>query len=298
MTAATIGCFVLWFGWFGFNPGSTMAVDADAIAEIAVTTNMAAAAATLTRDAHCLAAARQARPRHDAQRLPGRPGRDHRPVCLRHRRRVASSSARSPACWSCSRSWSSTRSRSTTRSAPPRCTWSTACSARSASACSPRPTASPAAGNAEHEGRPVLRRRHGAADRPAHRHRLHAPSTCCVVAGIAWVVLKSTIGIRVSRRRGDRRPGHRRARQRGLPRLRARPRVADRRRRAQGRHGPAGRQALRHRRGRRQQRRAAARLVGHVPAGQGADPDFKEVYSNMTTVQGNRFHFRGGDPEG
>lgn len=48
MMAATIGCFVLWFGWFGFNPGSTMGVDAAAIADIAVTTNMAAAAATLT----------------------------------------------------------------------------------------------------------------------------------------------------------------------------------------------------------------------------------------------------------
>jgi Amt family ammonium transporter len=48
MTAATIGCFVLWFGWFGFNPGSTMAADFNAIGEIAVTTNMAAAAATLT----------------------------------------------------------------------------------------------------------------------------------------------------------------------------------------------------------------------------------------------------------
>jgi Amt family ammonium transporter len=47
-TAATIGCFVLWFGWFGFNPGSTMAADPGAIAEIAVTTNAAAAAATLS----------------------------------------------------------------------------------------------------------------------------------------------------------------------------------------------------------------------------------------------------------
>ncbi len=40
---ATIGTFVLWFGWFGFNPGSTMAADWAAIARIAVTTNTAAA---------------------------------------------------------------------------------------------------------------------------------------------------------------------------------------------------------------------------------------------------------------
>ena len=51
LTAATIGCLILWFGWFGFNPGSTMGVDAYAIAEIAVTTNLAAAAGTLTATA-------------------------------------------------------------------------------------------------------------------------------------------------------------------------------------------------------------------------------------------------------
>ena len=51
MMAAFIGCFVLWFGWFGFNPGSTMALDAGAIAEIAITTNMAAAVATITATA-------------------------------------------------------------------------------------------------------------------------------------------------------------------------------------------------------------------------------------------------------
>jgi ammonium transporter, Amt family len=48
MTSATIGVFVLWLGWFGFNPGSTMAADPKAIAHIAVTTNMAAAAASLS----------------------------------------------------------------------------------------------------------------------------------------------------------------------------------------------------------------------------------------------------------
>jgi len=48
MSLATIGCFVLWFGWFGFNPGSTMAVYAPLISHVAVTTNTAAAFATIT----------------------------------------------------------------------------------------------------------------------------------------------------------------------------------------------------------------------------------------------------------
>ena len=51
MMGATIGCFVLWFGWFGFNPGSTMGVDAAAIAEIAATTNAAAASGALAATA-------------------------------------------------------------------------------------------------------------------------------------------------------------------------------------------------------------------------------------------------------
>jgi Amt family ammonium transporter len=48
MTSAAIGVFVLWFGWFGFNPGSTMAADAASIAHIATTTNIAAAAGTIS----------------------------------------------------------------------------------------------------------------------------------------------------------------------------------------------------------------------------------------------------------
>jgi Amt family ammonium transporter len=47
MTAAATGVIVLWFGWFGFNPGSTMGADFASIAHIAVTTNTAAAAATI-----------------------------------------------------------------------------------------------------------------------------------------------------------------------------------------------------------------------------------------------------------
>ena len=48
MTSATLGCLILWLGWFGFNPGSTMAVDPAAIASIALNTNMAAAAGCLS----------------------------------------------------------------------------------------------------------------------------------------------------------------------------------------------------------------------------------------------------------
>jgi Amt family ammonium transporter len=48
MTSAAIGVFVLWFGWFGFNPGSTMAADGASIAHVAVTTNVAAAAGTVS----------------------------------------------------------------------------------------------------------------------------------------------------------------------------------------------------------------------------------------------------------
>jgi Amt family ammonium transporter len=43
---ATLGVFILWFGWFGFNPGSTTAANGD-IGRIAITTNLAAAAGSI-----------------------------------------------------------------------------------------------------------------------------------------------------------------------------------------------------------------------------------------------------------
>ncbi len=45
LAMATLGTFILWFGWFGFNPGSTMGADVEAISLTATTTNLAAAAA-------------------------------------------------------------------------------------------------------------------------------------------------------------------------------------------------------------------------------------------------------------
>ncbi len=51
MGMATLGCLILWLGWFGFNPGSTMAAIPGDIARIALTTNTAAAFATISATA-------------------------------------------------------------------------------------------------------------------------------------------------------------------------------------------------------------------------------------------------------
>jgi len=48
MGMATLGALILWLGWFGFNPGSTMAAAPIDIAHIALTTNMACCAAIIT----------------------------------------------------------------------------------------------------------------------------------------------------------------------------------------------------------------------------------------------------------
>lgn len=45
---AALGVFILWFGWFGFNAGSTTSGTNLSIAIIAVTTNLAAAAGSVT----------------------------------------------------------------------------------------------------------------------------------------------------------------------------------------------------------------------------------------------------------
>jgi len=48
ITLAALGVFILWLGWFGFNPGSTLGFgDAEMVAHIFVTTNAAAAAGAI-----------------------------------------------------------------------------------------------------------------------------------------------------------------------------------------------------------------------------------------------------------
>lgn len=48
LSIATLGAMILWLGWFGFNPGSVMAANPSAISHILLTTNLAAAAGSIT----------------------------------------------------------------------------------------------------------------------------------------------------------------------------------------------------------------------------------------------------------
>ena len=48
MPLATIGVFLLWFGWFGFNGGSVLSAEPGAISYVLVTTSLAAAGGVVT----------------------------------------------------------------------------------------------------------------------------------------------------------------------------------------------------------------------------------------------------------
>lgn len=48
LVLVALGVFILWLGWFGFNPGSTMSADAGLIGKITVVTNVAGAVGAIT----------------------------------------------------------------------------------------------------------------------------------------------------------------------------------------------------------------------------------------------------------
>ena len=78
-----VGTFILAFGWFGFNPGSTLAGTDLRISVVVVNTMLAGIAGALAVDADPVRQGHEARPHDDVQRHAGRPGGDHRAVCLR-----------------------------------------------------------------------------------------------------------------------------------------------------------------------------------------------------------------------
>ena len=79
-----VGTFILAFGWFGFNPGSTLSGTDLRISVIVVNTMLASVAGAFGRDADALRHKNEARSEHVVQRHVGRPGGDHR--ALRFRR--------------------------------------------------------------------------------------------------------------------------------------------------------------------------------------------------------------------
>ena len=76
---AMIGTFILAFGWFGFNPGSTLAGADLRIAVVAVNTMLAGATGAFAAMLYMwMVRSGKPDPEHDVQRHAGRPGRDHR----------------------------------------------------------------------------------------------------------------------------------------------------------------------------------------------------------------------------
>jgi hypothetical protein len=100
LNMAVLGCFILAFGWFGFNPGSTLGAMGNGnlrIGVIAVVTMLAGASASVTAMFYAKATLGKWDRLH-AERAACRPGRDHGAIrlgepdqrCLigRHRRRA------------------------------------------------------------------------------------------------------------------------------------------------------------------------------------------------------------------
>ena len=132
-----LGMIILWLGWFGFNPGSTLNAEDGRFAEILLVTQLAAAAGVHHRGDHRRVEDEVDRHRHGRQRRDRRAGGHHRALGLRRARGRRRSSAASRASSSRSRSTRSTR-RSTTRSARSRRTASRASGARWPAASSRR----------------------------------------------------------------------------------------------------------------------------------------------------------------
>ena len=72
-----VGTFILAFGWFGFNPGSTLAGTDLRISAVVVNTMLASIAGAIAAMLTLQPEGSEARPHDDVQRHVGRPGGHH-----------------------------------------------------------------------------------------------------------------------------------------------------------------------------------------------------------------------------
>ena len=83
MPLVGLGILILFFGWFGFNPGSALGAGDVRFAEVAVVTLLGAAGGVHRRVRHHTGDAAHDRHRHGRQRHDRRPRRDHGALGLR-----------------------------------------------------------------------------------------------------------------------------------------------------------------------------------------------------------------------
>jgi hypothetical protein len=83
LVMGVIGGFLLWFGWYGFNPGSSLsAMDFGGIGRISTNTTLAACTAGLAAEFFVYFRTKKWDCAILYQRLPGRPGGHHLPLLL------------------------------------------------------------------------------------------------------------------------------------------------------------------------------------------------------------------------
>ncbi len=99
LTLALVGGLILWFGWYGFNPCSTLSImDAAGVGRVAMNTTLAACCGGIAAEFFMYTRVKKWDTARHHQRLFGGAGGDHVPLLLGQRRRLLRSWARWPGC--------------------------------------------------------------------------------------------------------------------------------------------------------------------------------------------------------